>query len=81
MPSPLQRVHESSGLTNLSSGLERSDMDSAEQLQRLYLAGFELETFDRFPKAIGVLRDGCIAFLVPGPGRPADSGQCRLADG
>jgi hypothetical protein len=38
-----------------------------EQLQRLYLAGFELETFDRFPKAIGVLRDGCIAFLVPGP--------------
>jgi len=41
--------------------------DSAEQLQRLYLAGFELETFDRFPKAIGVLRDGCIAFLVPGP--------------
>jgi hypothetical protein len=38
-----------------------------EQLQRLYLAGFELETFDRFPKAIGVLRDGCIAFLLPGP--------------
>lgn len=41
--------------------------DPAEQLQRLYLAGFELETFDRFPKAIGVLRDNCIAFLVPGP--------------
>lgn len=41
--------------------------DSAEQLQRLYLAGFELETFERFPKAIGVLREGCIAFLVPGP--------------
>ncbi len=41
--------------------------DSAEQLQKLYLAGFELQTFDRFPKAIGVLRDGCIAFLVPGP--------------
>jgi hypothetical protein len=38
-----------------------------EQLQKLYLAGFELQTFDRFPKAIGVLRDGCIAFLVPGP--------------
>ena len=37
-----------------------------EQLQRLYLAGFELQTFDRFPKAIGVLRDNCIAFLVPG---------------
>jgi len=41
--------------------------DPSEQLQRLYLAGFELQTFDRFPKAIGVLRDGCIAFLVPGP--------------
>jgi hypothetical protein len=38
-----------------------------EQLQRLYMAGFELETFDRFPKAIGVLRENCIAFLVPGP--------------
>jgi hypothetical protein len=41
--------------------------DSAEQLQHLYLAGFELETFERFPKAIGVLRSGYIAFLVPGP--------------
>ena len=38
-----------------------------EQLQRLYLAGFELATFDRFPKAVGVLRDNCMAFLVPGP--------------
>jgi hypothetical protein len=42
-------------------------MDPAEQLQQLYVAGFELQTFDRFPKAIGVLRDSCIAFLVPGP--------------
>jgi hypothetical protein len=41
--------------------------DPAEQLQKLYLAGFELQTFDRFPKAIGVLRDECIVFLVPGP--------------
>lgn len=41
-------------------------MDPAEQLQKLYLAGFELQTFDRFPKAIGVVRDNCIAFLVPG---------------
>jgi hypothetical protein len=41
--------------------------DPAEQLQQLYVAGFELQTFDRFPKAIGVLRDGCMAFLVPGP--------------
>lgn len=41
--------------------------DPAEQLQQLYMAGFELQTFERFPKAIGVLRDNCIAFLVPGP--------------
>jgi hypothetical protein len=41
--------------------------DSAEQLQRLYVAGFDLQTFDRFPKAVGVLRDNCVAFLVPGP--------------
>lgn len=41
-------------------------MDLAEQLQRIYLAGFELQTFDRFPKCIGVVRDGCVALLVPG---------------
>jgi hypothetical protein len=41
-------------------------MDPAEQLQRIYLAGFEIETFDRFPKCIGVVRDNCIAMLVPG---------------
>jgi len=41
-------------------------MDSAEQLQRLYLAGFELQTFDRYPKCVGVIRDNCIALVVPG---------------
>jgi hypothetical protein len=41
-------------------------MDPAEQLQRIYLAGFELQTFDRFPKCIGVIRGQCIALLVPG---------------
>jgi len=30
------------------------------------MAGFELETFERFPRIIGVLRDNCIAFLIPG---------------
>ncbi len=40
--------------------------DSAEQLQRLYLAGFELQTFERFPKCIVVMRDNCIALLAPG---------------
>lgn len=41
-------------------------MDPAHQLQQIYLAGFELQTFDRFPKCIGVIRDNCIALLVPG---------------
>jgi hypothetical protein len=41
-------------------------MDSAEQLQRIYIAGFELQTFDRYPKCIGVVRDNCVALLVPG---------------
>jgi hypothetical protein len=41
--------------------------DPAEQLQQLYLSNFDLQTFERFPKAIGVLRDGCMAFLVSGP--------------
>jgi hypothetical protein len=41
--------------------------DPARQLQQIYLAGFELKTFDRFPKCVGVVRDQCIALLVPGP--------------
>ena len=41
-------------------------LDPAHQLQRIYLAGFEFETFSRFPKCVGVVRDGCIALLVPG---------------
>lgn len=41
-------------------------MDLAEQLQHIYMAGFELQTFDRYPKCIGVIRDDCIALLVPG---------------
>jgi len=43
-------------------------MDSAEQLQRIYLAGFELQTFDRYPNAVGVIRDGCIALFRSTPG-------------
>jgi hypothetical protein len=39
--------------------------DPAEQLQRIYLAGFELQKFDRFPNCVGVVRDSCIALLVP----------------
>jgi hypothetical protein len=42
-------------------------MNSAQQLQSIYLAGFELQTFDRFPKAVGVVRDGCMALLEDTP--------------
>jgi hypothetical protein len=40
--------------------------DAAEQLQALYAAGFDLQTFDRYPRAIGVLRGSCIVLLQPG---------------
>jgi hypothetical protein len=42
--------------------------DPAAVLQQLYLAGFELETFERYPNSVGVLRDGCIALLRATPG-------------
>ena len=40
--------------------------DSAEQLQRLYVAGFELQMFERYPKCVGAVRGECVALLVPG---------------
>jgi hypothetical protein len=39
--------------------------DPAEILQALYIAGFELQTFELFPRAIGIVRGECIALLVP----------------
>jgi hypothetical protein len=41
--------------------------DPAEQLQRLYLAGFELHTFDRYANSVGLIRDGCIALFHATP--------------
>jgi hypothetical protein len=41
--------------------------DPSEQLQRIYLAGFELQTFERIPRAIGVVRDQVIALLEATP--------------
>jgi len=41
--------------------------DPAEQLRRLYLAGFELQTFERYANSVGVLRDGCVALLRATP--------------
>ena len=39
--------------------------DPGEILQALYVAGFELQTFELFPCAIGIVRGECIALLVP----------------
>ena len=44
-------------------------MDPSEILQSLYLAGFELQTFDRFPRAVGVAKGNCIALLEPAGSR------------
>ena len=42
-------------------------MDPAEQLARLYQAGFEIQKLERFPRSVCVLRDKCIAVLEPRP--------------
>ena len=39
--------------------------DSAEILQALYAAGFDIHSFDRFPRAIGISRGDCIALFEP----------------
>ena len=41
--------------------------DPAEQLARIYQAGFDIEQFDRFPHAVGVVRNECIALLESTP--------------
>ena len=42
-------------------------MDPSRQLARLYQSGFDVQTFDRFPRAVGVVRDNCIALLEATP--------------
>ncbi|HKU24458.1 MAG TPA: hypothetical protein VJQ54_03245 [Candidatus Sulfotelmatobacter sp.] len=39
--------------------------DSAEMLRNLYAAGFDIQTFERFPRAIGISKGDCIALLEP----------------
>jgi hypothetical protein len=41
--------------------------DPTEQLQRLYAEGFGMETFERYPNSVGVIRDGIIALFVVTP--------------
>jgi hypothetical protein len=57
------KVHE--GSQRKSRGKDQPVPDPAEQLQQIYVAGFELKVFERFPKCVGVVRDQCIALLVP----------------
>jgi hypothetical protein len=42
-------------------------MDPAEQLARIYQAGFDIQQFERYPRAIGVVRDGVIALFESTP--------------
>jgi hypothetical protein len=42
-------------------------MDSSQQIARLHQAGFDIQTFDRFPRAVGVVRDNCVALLEATP--------------
>jgi len=42
-------------------------MDSTAQLQKIYLADFEIETRDRYPSAVVVLKGNCAALLQATP--------------
>ena len=42
-------------------------MDPSEQLARLHQQGFEFQTFDRYPRAVGVIREQCIVLLEATP--------------
>ena len=42
--------------------------DPAEQLQRIYVAGFEVESPERFPGAVRVAKGNCTALLRAKPG-------------
>ncbi len=34
-----------------------------QQLEAIYLAGFEIQNFERFPSAVGLLKGNCIALV------------------
>lgn len=42
--------------------------DPVKQLEAMYLDGLEIETFERYPKCVGVTKGGCIALLEVTPG-------------
>ena len=57
--------------------------DPAEQLQKIYLAGFELQSLERFPAAVGVVKGNCIVLLHATPTGLQAIGQpgWRLGEG
>ncbi|MGD0974221.1 MAG: hypothetical protein ABR866_09040 [Candidatus Korobacteraceae bacterium] len=56
--------------------------DPAEQLQKIYLAGFELQSLERFPTAVGVVKGNCMVLLQATPTGLQPIGQpgWRLGD-
>ena len=42
-------------------------MDPSSQLARLYQSGFDVQTFERFPRSVAVVRDNCVALLEATP--------------
>ena len=53
-------------LTLPAMGARASWLIRRSSFSAFILAGFELQTFERYPKCVGVVRDGCVALLVPG---------------
>ncbi len=41
--------------------------DPAKQLEAIYLAGFEIESFERFPNLLGLRKGNCIALVQASP--------------
>jgi hypothetical protein len=56
--------------------------DPAEQLQKIYLAGFELQSLERFPTAVGVVKGNCMVLLQATPTglQPVGQAGWRLGD-
>jgi len=42
-------------------------MNPSQQLARLYQSGFDIQTFERFPRSVAVVRDNCVALLEATP--------------
>jgi hypothetical protein len=42
---------------------EKTVPDPAKQLEAIYLVGFEIETFERFPNSLGLRKGNCIALV------------------